>query len=120
MNARTGSWIVLLAAAWAVGGCLRVKEVPPVPPPVGLDLGRVVIVNDGNYQADVELTHNEMGCFHMADTLKPGQMMIRDIPVGKFVGLEQIPLRRGMMQVKRGNIKVEKGKSYEWRVGKRH
>ena len=119
MNARAGNWIVLLAAAWAVGGCLRVKEVPPVPPPVGLDLGRVVIVNDGDYQVDVELTHEEAGRFRMADTLKPGQMMIRDIPAGKFVGLEQIPLRRALMRVKRGNIKVGKGKSYEWRVGKK-
>ncbi|MHC4717035.1 MAG: hypothetical protein ACYS5V_08710 [Planctomycetota bacterium] len=120
MNARAASCIAWLAAAGLMSGCLRVREISPVPPPVGLDHARVVIVNDGDCQTDVELVHEERGRFWMAETLKPGQIMIRDVPAGEFEGLEQIPIRRGVMKTKRDDIEMDRGKSYEWRVGKKN
>ncbi|HET6430435.1 MAG TPA: hypothetical protein VFJ30_18620 [Phycisphaerae bacterium] len=119
MNVRATHWIIMVAMAALLSGCLRVREISPVPPPVGLDHARVVIVNDGDRTAEVELIHSELGRFRMAETLQPGQTMIRDVPSGDFDGMEAIPTRPGVMRTKRDDLKLDGGKSYEWRVGKK-
>ena len=119
MSVRAANWIAALAMVGCLSGCLRVREIAPVPPPVGLDHARVVIVNDGDRTAEVELVHSETGRFRMAETLQPGQTMIRDVPAGDFEGLEEISVRPGVMRTRRDDLELDRGKSYEWRVGKK-
>jgi len=120
MNARAANWIAAATMLGLVPGCLRVREISPVPPPVGLDHARMVIVNDGDRVAEMELIHSETGRFRMAEKLHPGQVMIRDVPAGKYDGMEAIPIRPGVMKDKRDDLELDGGKSYEWRIGKKN
>ena len=115
----TGHLAWAVAALGSLAGCkpLRVRWVADVPPPPQPGHAKLVIVNPGPGPAEISLRHEDASRFQLSETVQPGAQLIREVPAGKLKGTDQYHVRPGVLEVRRGTMKLKWGKSYEWRVG---